>query len=301
VSLSADGSQTAVVTVTVATNIQSNIFEVNVTASSGVLVERVLVSLTVPVPGIMITASPGSIVVGPSGTGATTVSVTSLGGVNGLVTFSALGYSKTGLQCSLGLTGLKLATGGSNTTSLSCSGSVGSYNVTISATGTAPSGTAVSASGYAGVVVADFSLSSAASAILVNTGQSGYDVITVSWTGHFNGVVNLTLVPSSGLSATITSRTVHGSGSANVTVSSNVAGVYSLVVNGTSGPSSHSISITITVSSTTPSNTSNIFGLDPTLFYSLFGVLVVAVLGGAVFLSRRGKPAKKGNGSGKKR
>jgi hypothetical protein len=301
VSLSAGGSQTAVVTVTVATNIQSNIFEVNVTASSGVLVERVLVSLTVPVPGIMITASPGSIVVGPSGTGATTVSVTSLGGVNGLVTFSALGYSKTGLLCSLGLTGLKLATGGSNTTSLSCSGSVGSYNVTISATGTAPSGTAVSASGYAGVVVADFSLSSAASAILVNTGQSGYDVITVSWTGHFSGVVNLTLVPSSGLSATITSRTVHGSGSSNVTVSSNVAGVYSLVVNGTSGPSSHSITITVTVSSTTPSNTSNIFGLDPTLFYSLVGVLVVAVLGGVVFLSRRGKPAKKGNGSGKKR
>jgi hypothetical protein len=73
-----------------------------------------------------------------------------------------------------------------------------------------------------------------------------------------------------------------------------------LVVNATTGPvvngvmtvaAFHVTRLTVTVLSTSPAG--NILGLDPTTFYSIVGILVVAVAASVLLISRRGKSSKK--------
>jgi hypothetical protein len=243
-----------------------------------------VISLTVPVPTFSVTSSPAPVVTGPGVHGSSTVTVTSMGGLSGQVNLTITVPS--GLQCSLSLMNVRVHVDGSNSTLLDCVGPVGSYAVMISGAGVRPSGVVTIGQGSVGFVVADFSLSSTPTAILsLSVDQTAHAQIAISWSNSYSGSVTLSLVPDAGLSASLSSTSVTGSGTATVTVSSNSAGTYNVVVSGTSGSSSHSVRISVTV--VPVQNAPNIFGVDQTVFYSLIGVLVVAVIGGAVFLVRR--------------
>jgi hypothetical protein len=77
-----------------------------------------------------------------------------------------------------------------------------------------------------------------------------------------------------------------------LTLSSSSANTYTITVTGSSGTLSHTTSVSVTVTSahSTPSNTSTIFGLDPSLFYAIIGIIAVAIIAGvALALRRRGR------------
>jgi hypothetical protein len=299
VNLSPGTSVDVQITVVVSKNVIPNLWGVGFNATIGSHSVPHLIELVVSQPIISIVSSPGSVNVGPGVNALMTVTITSLYGLNGTVTLALAPLA--GASCSLSQNSVTLSKGGSASTGISCGGSVGSYNETITGTGTAPYGSPVSKSGYVGFSVVDFTVTSTPSGgIVVNPGQNGYARIAVAWPGGYNGIVHFTIVPSSGLNASLSSTSFTGSGLVNVTVSSNLGGSYTLVVNATTGPvvngvmtvaAFHVTRLTVTVLSTSPAG--NILGVDPTTFYSIVGILVVAVAASLLLVSRRRKSAKK--------
>jgi len=277
------------VTVSVGDDVYPQGFGIEVNATTGSGAELLFhvsgaISLTVPPPGFKMVSSPASIIVGPGGSGSSTVTLTSQGGQSGPISLS-LSYSASGAACSLGLSGLNLPVGGSNSTGLSCSGQIGSYTVTVTGAFTTPYGVRTQLSGSTRFVVVDFSISSTPTSILIDAGQTGHAQISISWPDSYNGTVTLQLVPVSGLNASLTSSTITGSKTTTLNVISNTGAVYSLVITATSGSSSHTETLTVTVMGI--SQTSTIFGLDPAVFYSGVGVLVVVAAAGILLFRRR--------------
>jgi hypothetical protein len=286
VTLASGASAVITVTVTVNNRVLPNLFGVTVSATNAGRVHQASFTLTVPPSKFVIASSPSTVIVGPGGTGSSTITVASQGGLFGVVTLSLA--QLPGLTCSLTPTSVTLAAGGSATTMLTCSGSVGSYNETITGQGTTPFDAGLTEYGSASFVVADFSLSSTpSSGILVNTGQTAHASISVSWNPNYSGTVNLRVIAQSGLDATLNSASITGAGSTTLNVVSNTAGTYRVVVNATSGSSSHSVTLTVTVTST-----SNVSSLDPAILYSGIGVLLAAIVAGVLLLSRRRKQSK---------
>ena len=296
--LSPSDSVDVQITIVVAASVIPNLWGVGVNATGTHSVVHVI-ELVVSQPIISIVSSPGSVTVGPGVNASMTVTITSLYGLSGTVTLAL--SPLTGASCSLSQNSVTLTKGGSATTGIACSGSVGSYNETITGTGTAPYGSTVMKNGHAGFSVVSFTLTPTPSGgITVNPGQNGHASLAIAWPGGYAGIVHFTLVPSSGLNASLTSTSLTGSGVVNVTVSSNLGGSYTLVVNATTGPvvngvmtvaAFHVARLTVTVLSTSPAG--NILGVDPTTFYSIVGLLVVVVAASVLLISRRGKSAKK--------
>ncbi len=284
-----------VLNATVGPNVFPGTYAIKVNATSGTLRDQRTVILTVPMPDFTISTDvQASIVRLPGVVGA--ANITALYGFNGSVTFSVAVNPSTGLTCSLSRSSVVLVPAGSNLTLLSCQGSASQYAVTVTGTAVEQYANGVSKNASVGYSVVDFTVSSTPTGILINTGQSGHASINVTWTSGYSGTVSLAAVPSSGLLTASIPGTLTGSGILTLTVSSDTANVYSVIVKVTSGGTVHSVTVTVTVSA--PSGVANIFGLDPfgldpVVFYSLIGVLAVAVIGGLFAVSRRGKRPKK--------
>lgn len=271
--------------ITVRNTVVSQIFGINVTGTDRTLVILgPTLSLLVPPPGFTITPSPSTISVGPGVQANATVTVSAVNGLFGAVSLSLV--TPSGVTCSLSRPSVILIRDGSNTTSLSCTGPVGQNNVTITGSGTTPYGSSFTKSGSAKFVVASFTVTSTPTGILVGTGQQGNAKIAISWTNGFNGNVTFKLIPQSGLTATIDSASLTGSGSTMIHVVSNAANTYSLVVNATSGSYSQTVTLTITVNA--PANSS----IDPVILYGGIGVGIIAVIAAALLLMRRGRRSK---------
>jgi hypothetical protein len=291
VDLTAGGSETAEFIVSVGRNVTSGIFGigVNATFGSGFVVSSVI-SLTVPPVDFSIAFNPAPLVTGPGVSGSSSITITSQGGLNGTVSFQPLAYSASGLTCTIGSSSVTLAVNGSATTALSCSGLVGSYNVTITGSGVYPNRDTFSEHALARVVVANFSLSSTPTGILLNTGQTGHARISISWANGYNGTVSLSLVPEAGLNASVSPMVLDGSsGTATVTVVADKADVYALVVNATSGSYSQRVSLTVTVVSNTPPPSD--FG--SLLAYSALALVVIVAAVIIVVRSRREKAKRR--------
>src|SRR5207302_10191364 len=102
---------------------------------------------------------------------------------------------------------------GSDNSTLSCSGSVGSYIVTV--TGTSSS---LSHSATITVTVQDFAISAGPTSVTVLAGVSGTSTITVTALQGFSGIINLTagVAPSTGLTCTLTPTSVTSSGTSTL-------------------------------------------------------------------------------------
>jgi len=297
VTVPADGVVAVVLNITVGPRVAAGSYTIKVTGTSGILSDYKTIFLTVPRPDFTITVNPpantSAIIITPGGTGVASFTVAGSYGFNGSVTFSAVISPATGLSCSFSKSSVSLVPGGGDSTVLSCHGSVGQYGVTITGIAVEAYSTGVSKNANVGYSVVDFTVKSTPTGIIVNTGQQAHAAINVTWASGYSGTVSFTVVPSSSLlTASISPSSVTGrSGIVTLTISSSVAGDYSVVVNATSAGTFHTVTVTVNVS--TVSNTANIFGLDPTVFYSIIGVLAVAVVAGLVALSRRGKRPKK--------
>jgi hypothetical protein len=170
---------------------------------------------------------------------------------------------------------------------LSCSSSqAGSFNVTVTG-----SGSALLHATFVIFRVQDFELTALATVIPLNTSDTGHVTISVSDVANtgFDGSVALTVSKPAGLNAGLGTSTVQVPGSSTLTLSSGTASSYTVTVTGTSGSLSHSVTITVNI--TTPSGTSELFGLPPVDFFGIIGFLVVLVIVGGYFALRRSRRA----------
>jgi uncharacterized membrane protein len=220
-----------------------------ITATDGVLTHSA--SVTLVVANFSISASPASVTVS-QGTSATyTVSLTTASGYAGTVNFSVSGlptsttpvFSPTSLTAS-GTTTLTIST--SATSPLT---PPGTYPLTISAS----DGVSTATTQIVLVVTAigDFGISVSPTSQTVNQGQNiGYGV-TVSASGGFTGLVNLSItgVPT-GASATFNPSSLQGSGLSSLAIvpgANTPGGTYTLTITGTSGPLVRSATATLTI------------------------------------------------------
>jgi len=135
--------------------------------------------------------------------------------------------------------------------------------------------------------VIDFTLQPTPSGITVNVGQTAHAQINVTWTSGYAGIVTFKAFPSNSAVTATVPASLSGSGTVTLDITSTTSGTFTVIVNATSNSVTHSTTITLTVLA--PAN-SSILGLDPTVFYSIVGVLIVLVAVAGVLVSRRGKP-----------
>ena len=217
-------------------------YNVTVTGTSGSLSHSASVNFNVT--DFTLTASPTSVPVNVGQAGSSTITVTAANGFNGVVSLGASVSPSTGLTCTLSPPSVT----GSGSATLSCTPSAsGSFTVTV--TGTSDS-LSHSATVTYSVAVPDFTLTASPASVTVNAGAAGASTITVAPVNGFTGTVALTssVSPASGLTCTLspTSITLGTSGTSTLSCNGS-AGVYTIIVTGTSSGSIHTATVTITV------------------------------------------------------
>jgi len=244
-------------------------------------------------PDFQISVSPTSLSIQAGSSGTPTVTLTSVNGFAGSVSLAA-----TGAYASLSPAGVTLASGGTQTSVLTFSTtattSPGSYIVTITGTGPLTHHDAVLAVTVTAPNTAPYFTVVASQPASVTSGSSSTSTITVGSVNGFGGTVTLTDTVPSGLTCTaISPSTVTGHGTASLSCTSTTPGTYTVTIKATSGTTSHTTTTTITIAevpSRTPSAPATIFGLAPTIFYVIIGVIILAIAGTGAYLVLRPKP-----------
>ena len=201
-----------------------------------------------PQSDFTLSASPSSVSTTPGGSVSYSVSVGSSGGFNGSVALSVSGVPGGATST---FTPSSVVAPGSSTLSVTASSSTspGSYSLTITGT----SGTLVHTSSVTLVVNAspDFALSISPSSRSIRAGGNTSYSVGVSSLSGFNATVTLSVsgLPQ-GATASFNPNSVTGAGSSTLgvqTTSSTALGRVTLVVTGTSGAISHSVTASLTI------------------------------------------------------
>jgi hypothetical protein len=230
----------------------------NVTGTSGALTHSAGVTFKVVAnPDFGLTANPTSISGTTGSPGLSTITVASLNGFTGTVILGVTTTSPS-LTCLLSSTTIS---GGSGRSNLSCASNVaGGYVANV--TGTSGSLSHSATVTYQITAAPDFSVSANPNSVTIVQGSSGTSIITLTSLNGFSGTVTLSasvspLGPSTNLNpgtVTLASNGV-GSSTLNVTSVSAAPGTYKVNVTATSGSLSHSLLITVTITSTSISPT----------------------------------------------
>ena len=201
-----------------------------------------------PQSDFTLSASPSSLSTTPGGSVSYSVSVGSSGGFNGSVALSVSGVPGGATST---FTPSSVVAPGSSTLSVTASSSTspGSYSLTITGT----SGTLVHTSSVTLVVNAspDFALSISPSSRSIRAGGNTSYSVGVSSLSGFNATVTLSVsgLPQ-GATASFNPNSVTGAGSSTLgvqTTSSTASRRVTLVVTGTSGAISHSVTASLTI------------------------------------------------------
>src|SRR5256886_45077 len=214
---------------------------------------------TSPAPDFSIS----SVTISPGSSNASTISLKSLGGFADTITLSTAS-SPPGPTLSLSSTSVTLSSGGTGTTTLTISTQSstpnGDYTVTVTgASGSLSHSTSVLVSVR---TTPDFSIAANPTSITLQPGGTSSSSITVSSLNSFSGTVTLTdsispvtsnppAISLSSNSLTLSSGGSAGSTLSITTTSSTTPGSYVIVVTGTSGSLSHSVSVSLTVAQQT--------------------------------------------------
>ena len=227
-------------------------YTVQVTGASGSLSHSATVTYNVgAAPDFMISTSPTSVRVNAGTAGTSTITVSSLNGFNGAVSLTASVSPSTGLTCNLNPTSVTTPSGGSATSSLSCSGSAGTYTVTVTGTSGNLSHTAIVT-----YTVQDFTIAASPTSVsIIAGGAAGTSTITATGLNGFTGPVSLTSAVTGGTSGTTTctlsptSVTLGNSGTSTLSCSASptASGSFTITVTGTSGSLSHNAIVTYNV------------------------------------------------------
>ncbi len=171
--------------------------------------------------------------------GTQTIALTATNGFTGTVNLATNTPLPAGLTC-LSLSPVVLP--GTTTATLSCTAQAAADYGPVVVTGTSGSLThSTGAITFHVTAAPDFTIAPAA-ATTVNavTGTAATQMITVTATGGFNGVVMLTAAPQTGLTCQpLSPGTVTGSGTSTLSCMATVAADYTVTVTGTSGSLTH--------------------------------------------------------------
>ena len=132
----------------------------------------------------------------------------------------------------------------------------------------------------------------------VTRGTSATSTITITAVNGFSGTVALTdMVPSGLTCLAISPSSLLGYGTASLTCNSTTPGTYTVTITATSGSTTHTSTTTMTVTaapSQTPNAPATILGLAPTTFYTIIGVVILAIAATGAYLVLRTKREKQG-------
>jgi pseudomonalisin len=245
-SITGSGSSSLVIATT--SNTPAAIYSLTVTASDGIEARSVPLTLEVdPKGNFSISISPTSASVNPGQNIGYGVTVSSSGGFTAVASLSISGLP-SGVTATLSPSSVQ----GSGLVSLSIQTAAdtpgGSYSFTITGT----SGPLVrTATGTLVVLAPDFSLSATPASQPVQTGQSVNYSVTLTPVNDYAGTVNFSIsgLPS-GVTAIFSPASLTTSGTTTLSVAADgtaVPGTYSLVITGTDGVRTHSVSVTLTV------------------------------------------------------
>ena len=294
-SVTGSGTSGLAITTTAGTT-PSGSYPLVITATDGVLTHSA--SVTLVVANFTVSAAPGSATVTQGGSATYTVSLTTASGYAGTVNFSVSGLpaSTTSAFSPASLTASGTSTLTITTSSTSPVTPPGTYPLTISAS----DGVSTATTQVVLVVnaIADFGISVSPTSQTVFQGQNiGYGV-TVSPSGGFTGLVNLSIagVPP-GATATFNPSSLQGSGLSSLAIvpgATTPGGTYTLTITGTSGPLVHSATATLTILvpdfSLTPSPTSQEILVGQSTSYSV-SFSTINNYSGTVSFSVSGLPA----------
>src|SRR2546427_2477601 len=270
ITLTSGGTGTSTLT---ANSTTTGTYTVTVVATSGSAAQSVQV--TVRVTDFMVSAQSSLTVTSGSAT-TSTITLTSFGNFSGDVDLSESVTPSTGLTVSCDPASVFLSSGSSaNSTCTLTSSTPNTYTVTITASSGSLSHTATITVG-----VRDFTISASPTTVNVQAGSSGTSSITLRSVAGFTGTINFSIaVTPSGLTASISPASISlspgGSGSSTLTINSTKVGTYTVIVTGTSGSSTHSVTITVNVQDFTlavnPSSLSIASGNSGTVTVSIAG------------------------------
>ena len=242
--LAAGSTNSTSLTVSVPNGTPANLYNVNVTLTSGPRVQFVLVSVTVPsAPDFTISTTPSDVTINAGVTGTSNITVSHVNGFTATVTLSAATNS-TNLVCSLSSTTI---TGGSGSSSLSCHGSpAGNYLATV--TGTS-SGLPNHSAGVT-YNIEDFSTAANPSSVSSSVNIAGNSTISIIPINGFGGTVTLAVSTSSNdLTCTLSSTSITGgSGASTLSCVGTKANTFTATVTATSATLSHAVTVTYTIS-----------------------------------------------------
>ncbi|TMI67275.1 PKD domain-containing protein, partial [Candidatus Bathyarchaeota archaeon] len=232
---SVSGSGTA--TLSCSSNSQG-VYTVAITGTSGSLTHQATVAFTFgnPPDFTIAATSPSALNVGLSAK--STITITLVHGMTGTVTLTD--KVPSGLNCGT-ISSTSFTTNG--TATISCSSSSAS-TYTLTVTGTSGSSTHTATTTF---TFRDFSLSANPSSLSINTGGQGTSTISLNLLNGFGSTVALSVASPTGVTVSLSSATISGSVTSTLTIKPTSAGSYTLVVTGTSGSLTRTMSLTISV------------------------------------------------------
>ncbi|HET8888291.1 MAG TPA: protease pro-enzyme activation domain-containing protein [Candidatus Angelobacter sp.] len=244
-SITSSGSSTLAIATTLGTTPNGS-YPLVIFATDGVLTHSANVTLVVTDFGI--SATPSSLTIVQGNAGSYSVALTVSSGFVGNVNFSVSGLP---VSSSAVFNPASLSASGTTTLTISTSTSTpfGTYPLTI----TASNGVDTRTASVTLLVdpIGDFGLTISPSSQTVNQGQNiGYGV-TVSASGGFTALVNLSVsgIPT-GATATLSPSSVQGSGLASLGIvpgANTPGGTYTITVTGTTGPLVHTAAATLVI------------------------------------------------------
>ena len=232
---SVSGSGTA--TLSCSANSQG-VYTVTMNGTSGSLAHQATIAFTFgnPPDFTIAATSPSALNVGLSAK--STITITLVHGVTGTVTLTD--KVPSGLNCGT-ISSTSFTMNGTGTISCSSS-SASTYTLTV--TGTSGSLTHTATTTF---TFRDFSLSANPSSLSINTGGQGTSTISLNLLNGFGSTVALSVASPTGVTVSLSSATISGSRTSTLTIKPTSAGSYTLVVTGTSGSLTRTMSLTISV------------------------------------------------------
>lgn len=250
---SVTGSGTATLSIATTTATAAGTYGLTITGTDGTLTHSTAVTLVISTPDFSLSAAPSSQTINQGSPTSYTVTLNPISGYSGTVTFSASGMP-AGVTASFNPVSLT----GSGSTALnittSFSTTPGTYPLTI--TGTDGTLTHTAAVTLVVTPAGDFQMSTTPASQTVTPGLNTSYGITITSLNGFSGAVSLSLsgLPA-GATATFNPGSVVGAGTSSLAVStspSTPAGVYNMVVTGTSGAIVHTAGVQLIVNPATP-------------------------------------------------
>ena len=250
---SLSGSGTTTLAITTAATTPVGTYTLTITASDGFNTHSTTVTLVVSTPDFSITASPSSQTINQGNPTSYTVTLNPISGYSGTVSF---GLSGQPAGVSFSFAPPTVTTSGSTVLNISTATSTtpGTYTLVINAS----DGTVTHTTSVTLVVTpaGDFQMTTNIASQTVSPGQNTGYGITVSSLNGFSGAVALSIsgLPA-GATATFNPGSIVGAGTSSLAITTSVttpAGVYNMIVTGTSGSIVHTVGVQLIVNPATP-------------------------------------------------